>query len=301
MNLAAAVLVVISALIHAFWNYISKKRGATAAYFFLAVLSSGLLLSPILYFYRAMSGQLPAGFWVLVLLTGFFEALYYVSLTSAYQTGDLSVAYPLLRAVPVVLVACISLAIHDGREPKGVGWVGILLVALGCLLLPLVSFRKIHLASYLTISTLFALLAGLGTTGYSMVDDRALRLLQNYPEELGRIGTALFYLEIQLISTLVYMGLYILLNRQERHRLGVSFPQQFGLAAQTGFLVSLTYGLVLVAMSLASSVSYVVAFRQLSIPIGAVLGMVFQAEPRYPPRIAGIGLVFVGLVLVTIA
>jgi drug/metabolite transporter (DMT)-like permease len=118
---------------------------------------------------------------------------------------------------------------------------------------------------------------------------------------LGRIGTALFYLEIQVFSTLTFMGVYLLFNRQERGRLLVSFPAQFGLAAQTGFLVSATYGLVLVAMSLASSVSYIVAFRQLSIPIGAVLGMVLQAEPRHPPRLVGIGLVFVGLILVTFA
>lgn len=211
-------------------------------------------------------------------------------------------AYPLLRAVPVVLVACISLAIQDGGEPQGIGLVGILLVAFGCLMLPLVSFRKIRLTSYLTISCLFALLAGFGNTGYSIVDERAMRLLQDYPAAgLGRIGTAIFYLEIQIFSTLAFMGLYLLFNKQERGRLAEAFPGQFGLAAQTGLLVSVTYGLVLVAMSLASSVSYVVAFRQLSIPIGAVLGMAFQAEPRHPPRIVGIGLVFVGLILVTIA
>ena len=256
---------------------------------------------PILFFYRDVIGLLPGSFWILVVLTGFFEALYYISLTSAYQVGDLSVAYPLLRAVPVVLVALISLAIRDGREPHGIGWVGILFVAAGCLLLPLVSFRGVRLASYLSLSTFFALLAGLGTTGYSMVDDRALRMLQPDPSGLGRVGTAIFYLEVQVFSTLIFMGLYLLFNRRERLRLSELFPGELGQAAQTGFMVSATYGLVLVAMSLASSVSYVVAFRQLSIPIGAVMGMMIQGEPRYPPRLVGIALVFVGLVLVTIA
>jgi len=245
---------------------------------------------------------LPAVFWLLVVLTGLFEAIYYISLTSAYQTGDLSVAYPLLRAIPVVLVALISLVIQDGRQPEGIGWLGILLVALGCLLLPLASFRKINLESYLTLSCMYALLAGLGTTGYSLVDDRALRLLQGYQVgELGRAGTAIFYLEVQAASTLAFMGLYLLINRAEGRRLTTVIPGQLGMAARTGFMVSATYALVLVAMSLASSVSYVVAFRQQSIPIGAVLGMALQAEPRHPPRMVGIGLVFVGLVLVAAA
>jgi uncharacterized membrane protein len=44
----------------------------------------------------------------------------------------------------------------------------------------------------------------------------------------------------------------------------------------------------------------VAAFRQLSIPIGAVLGLTLQQEPRYLPKIIGIGVVSVGLVLVGI-
>ena len=51
MNLAASILVIISAVIHASWNHLSKKRGATAANFFLAVFSSGILMLPILFFY----------------------------------------------------------------------------------------------------------------------------------------------------------------------------------------------------------------------------------------------------------
>jgi uncharacterized membrane protein len=61
-----------------------------------------------------------------------------------------------------------------------------------------------------------------------------------------------------------------------------------------------TYGLVLAAMAYVSDVSYVAAFRQLSIPIGAVLGLTLQQEPRYQPKIIGIGVVSVGLVLVGI-
>jgi hypothetical protein len=43
----------------------------------------------------------------------------------------------------------------------------------------------------------------------------------------------------------------------------------------------LAYSLVLIAMSFAKNISYVVAFRQLGIPIGAILGMVILKEPMY--------------------
>ena len=59
-----------------------------------------------------------------------------------------------------------------------------------------------------------------------------------------------------------------------------------------------TYGLVLASMAYVTNVSYVAAFRQLSIPIGAVLGLTIQREPRYLPKIIGIVIVSVGLILV---
>ena len=302
MNLVAGALVVFSALIHAFWNYSSKSRGATVAYFFMAVATSGTVFSPMLFFYHDLIPRLPMIFWILVILTGFFQTLYFASLISAYRTGDLSVAYPLLRAIPVVLVALISLVFQDGSAPSGIGWMGIFFVAIGCLCLPLLSFRKVRLSSYLTVSCFFALLAGLGTTGYSMVDNLALsQILSVNAGGLAKVTNALFYLEVQLVSTLIFMAVFLAFNRTERASLIENFPGQLGMAAQTGLLVSLTYGLVLVAMTLATSVSYVVAFRQLSIPIGAVFGMVFQKEPRPLPRVVGIGFVFMGLVLVALA
>ena len=39
------------------------------------------------------------------------------------------------------------------------------------------------------------------------------------------------------------------------------------------------------------------AFRQLSIPLGAMFGMTLLKEPRYQPKVAGIAVIFVGLLL----
>ncbi len=68
-------------------------------------------------------------------------------------------------------------------------------------------------------------------------------------------------------------------------------------AALTGIGIYVTYGLVLASMNFVSNVSYVAAFRQLSIPIGALLGMAFLKEPPYRPKIIGLAVIFAGLVL----
>jgi uncharacterized membrane protein len=53
-------------------------------------------------------------------------------------------------------------------------------------------------------------------------------------------------------------------------------------------------------MNYVTNVSYVAAFRQLSIPLGALFGMVLLNEPRYVPKIIGVVIIFLGLTLVGI-
>ena len=72
----------------------------------------------------------------------------------------------------------------------------------------------------------------------------------------------------------------------------------FWRTALTGASIFFTYSLVLLAMHLARDVSYVVAFRQLSVPIGAALGVIVLKEPLHKPKIIGIAVVTVGLLLV---
>ena len=62
----------------------------------------------------------------------------------------------------------------------------------------------------------------------------------------------------------------------------------------------MTYGIVLWAMAYATDVSYIVAFRQLSIPLGALLGIMVLRESAPWPKICGVALAFAGLVLVAI-
>ena len=62
--------------------------------------------------------------------------------------------------------------------------------------------------------------------------------------------------------------------------------------------IYLTYTLVLISMAWAKNVSYVVGFRQLSIPIGVIMGVVLLGEPLYRPKALGVLIIMVGLVLI---
>ena len=69
-------------------------------------------------------------------------------------------------------------------------------------------------------------------------------------------------------------------------------------AAIAGTGIVFAYGLALIAMAFVSNVSYVAAFRQLSIPIGAGFGIMLLKEPCHTPRRCGVAIILIGLIMV---
>ncbi|MGN0871583.1 MAG: hypothetical protein ACI4UV_10390, partial [Victivallales bacterium] len=67
-----------------------------------------------------------------------------------------------------------------------------------------------------------------------------------------------------------------------------------------GFFAGLAYLLVLVAMGYVTNVSYIQAFRQLSLPVGLLLGILILKERATFQKIAGLALILAGLTFVTL-
>lgn len=318
MSLIAILLISVSAIAHASWNFLGKRQNSSATYFWLASLAATLLLAPALVYHAAMFPKIPLSVWLYLGLAGLFQTTYYIGLANAYQQGDLSVAYPLARAIPVLLIAAIRLAIGS-QQIQPAGLVGMAAVATGCLLIPLPGFSSLRPAHFLNRCSLFALLAAVGTTGYTLVDDQALRILRSIfllPQAnlvaLNNTQITIFYIGLESLATTLALGIYIVMVPQERKQLSQvlhphrtqqpenSLPFSTWLAAVSGVIITGAYALVLGAMAYVRDVSYVSAFRQLSIPLGALLGLLIQKEPAYPPRIAGLGLIVSGLVTVAL-
>lgn len=299
MTWTAAILIIVSAFMHATWNLMGKRRNPSLAFFFVTGMAATAVAAPVFALYgRALPG-VPASVWALLAATGIAQTIYFTGLAGAYRRGDISLAYPLARALPVLMVAGISLALGRREEIGAVGLAGMVLIAAGCVLLPLPDFRKLR--GYLTPVTFMAFVAAVGTTGYTLIDDQALRLLRGAVAlGLTQSQVTLFYIALQTSSTTLALGLTTILYAPERRQLARLMASRSLLlsGALTGVIIMATYGLVLAAMAFVTNVSYVAAFRQLSIPIGAVFGLAFLGEPRYPPKLVGVGVVTVGLVLV---
>ncbi len=300
MTLTAALLVLLSAVLHSAWNFASKKEGesATPALFAWANVLAVIFLLPVAFFFWPILRSLPPSVAWLLVLTGFFEMVYFAALAPAYRGGDLSLVYPLVRSLPVLLVAAVAAFIPTQERLSLLSLCGMLLVVAGCFLLPLARISEWHPSRYLHATSAFALVAACGTAGYSTVDSEGLRLLREGFPAFGKWELALAYLFGEAVTSAAWLALYAALK--DWRELGRSWKQQKRAAAFIGAASYVTYGLVLVAMHFAKNVSYVVALRQASIVLSVALGVLVLGEPAHSPKMVGGGLVTAGLALVAL-
>jgi drug/metabolite transporter (DMT)-like permease len=297
MTLTAVFLLIVSAIIHAAWNLLGKRANPTTAFFLVANTVGVLCLLPVLFIRRETVALFPARLWLFLALSGLCQAVYYAALAGAYRAGDMSVAYPLARSVPVIIVMFVTLILGRGGQIGPRCLLGIPLVVGGAFLLPMRNFRDFRPGIYLQAACLLALCAACGTAGYSMIDDAALRLLRGtvggHPP--ARILDTLLYGFFEALAATAWLAVFVACKKDKQK--SNQLPS-FGQASLAGVGVYLAYSLVLVAMSHVTNITYIVAFRQLSIPIGAAAAVLLLGEKPYAARIAGVGVMFVGLALV---
>jgi drug/metabolite transporter (DMT)-like permease len=299
MSVTAVVLLLIAAFTHAGWNFISKKQHPTLAFYLVANTIGVFCVLPVLPWFWNKIPLIPPCVWIFVVLSGFFLAVYMAALAGAYRTGDMSIAYPLARSLPVIFITIITILLGKGHE---VGWwltAGIILVLTGCLMLPMKMFRDFRLRYYLNLCCLLAVLAAIGIAAYTIMDDTALRYLRELPgKPFHPVDGTLVYMVLEGISTSFWKGIFILFSLREKKNLVEILCHFKGPAALTGIGIYLTYGLVLLSMNYVTNVSYVAAFRQLSIPLGVVMGIFLLKEAHYMPKVFGVAIIFAGLILV---
>lgn len=297
MSFWAFFLVVISAFLHAGWNILGKSNQSSGPAFFLASTGAAAsLLTPYLIWYLVTIGfdSLPMLFWQLLFISGVCQMIYMIGLAYAYKQADIGVIYPMARALPVLMVGYGTFLL--GYELSVSQWLGFMVITLGCLLVPLTRFRELSVKAYLNLGVLWALVAAIGTTGYSIVDKEALiQLNQVAAALLSDSYSAIFYLGMQFWAMFFPLIIWVCLSGH-RHELAnaISIIKP---SVTAGVMMATTYGLVLYAMTMTDNVSLVVALRQVSIIFGLLMGIVLLGEQWYRTRATGVIMIALGLVL----
>lgn len=298
MSAGIFFLVLLSAALHATWNMLSKQGRPAIAFFFLMSFYNTILWSWTLLTVHPQWDKINPLFFTTFLLSIVAECLYCGGIAYAYRKVDMSQGYPMIRSLPVLMVAILTFLLPPHRYPGWLGGAGLLLVCLGCLLMPLRSLREFRLSRYREPAIKYILIAAVGTTGYTLCDAFSVNCL-NTANTSGLLN-ACFYLFLIEFGIAVSLGSLVLFSKPERMELLLTLKHRPWQPAAAGMASSSAYILILFCMQYVTQLSFLQAFRQMSLPFGVLLGIWVLKEKVSTIRWAGVMLIVSGLILIAL-
>lgn len=262
-----------SAILHAAWNIIIKGG---ADKLFETVMKTGgaaLFALPFIIFLplpEAAARPFLAG-------SVSIHVAYYLLLVSSYNRSDMSYAYTLMRGSAPLFTALVAVFALKNTLEVG-GWIGVLLLSAGILVLAWDSLRR---GQFKIWPTAMALANAIVIMGYTVVDGSGVRLAGNAVSYVCWV----FFLNafpILIYSLVRYQGAYF---RYAWRR------WRYGLAG--GLCSILSYGLSVWAMAYAP-IPLVAALRETSVIFGMIMAVLYLKEPFTPLRALSVILVVAG-------
>jgi drug/metabolite transporter (DMT)-like permease len=276
---AALLLVFGAALLHAGWNALTK-RGLDPIAFLWCIGGVGVAFyTPFAVTILTQHPLTLAGL-PFVVGTVILHALYFFTLGRAYRVGDLSVVYPIARGLGVALVPLLAVVLF-GERLSALGTLGVTLVALGILVL---HWRPgAWPAALLEPGTGWALATGVLIASYSLLDKAGV----------ARVHPVVYIWLMEIGAG--FLLLPVVLAR--RGSLGREWRLNRRAIILGAFMSPTGYLLVLFAFQRAKT-GYVVAAREMSIVLSALIGALWLGEGRLAQRMLGAAIVLAGVVCV---
>ena len=295
MSLTAFILILSSVVLHALWHFMVKQSKSSMT-MMLPVSFANLIMTLCFALTSGVSfTEIPGAVFLMALGGGASGVICNLGLVKAYRLSDVSLAYPLARALPVLFTMALTAVLGIGKPLTLTGVIAMFIIFAGCVIMPMPDFSKFKVREYLNKSFPYIIIAALGTTGYTIFDSIGVKLfLKTFPE-LPVWHGSLTYANLRETSLFVIMFVSLAICYRFRIPDLDSFKNIRFYC--TGIFAGLAYALVLAAMPYVSNVSFVQAFRQLSLPVGMLFGVIFLKEKCSSPRIVGVVLTLAGLML----
>lgn len=288
MTLSSLLLVILASFVHASWNLLAKRAAEIGPVFVFAYNLIACVAYAPWVLYLLVQGSIswtPEGVGF-VLASGVIHLAYSLCLQRGYQVADLSVVYPVARGTGPMLSTIGGILIL-GEIPTGQGLTGLALVVLGIGLIAtqgdLSAFRQPDGRAGVRWGTV----TGGLIASYTVVDAYAVKALEIAPVVLDWFSNLLrFFMLLPLVLANPYRAV-------ERMR---GF---WWIAIGVGFLSPLSYILVLAALTTGAPLSLVAPMREMSMMVGALMGMLLLRETVGPQRFAGCAVLIGGVILLS--
>jgi drug/metabolite transporter (DMT)-like permease len=273
--LLATVLALTAAVLHASWNLLVKqstdRRLALWGQFTIGGTLSAIALTT-----WALVGSMPHIAWGWALFSGAMHVPYLMLLSRAYDRGDFSMSYPIVRGAGALAAAAGGvLFLHDTLSLTST--IGILLAVLGLFVLAKSGSWHVVGAALSVASTIAV---------YSVVDGHGTRQSQPIAYALAlNIAAALF------------VSLYA--SVRSRKQMIPTMRAHWKIMGAAGVFSTVAYMLVMIAYRHAP-VGYVASLRESSVVIAAFAGWKMLDEGDHRRRITSAAIVLVGLIVLVI-
>jgi drug/metabolite transporter (DMT)-like permease len=268
--LLATVLALIAAVLHASWNISVKQSGDKRIALWGQFAIGGALSGVVILAWTMISGA-PSIAWGWAAVSGATHVPYILLLSRAYDRGDFSMSYPIVRGGGALAAALGGvLMLHD--TISFVSAFGIMLIVAGLLVLATSSSWHVVGAALSVASTIAV---------YSVIDGHGTR-------QSNAIGYALALNVCAGVITSLWVGST---RRTEMIPAIKNNWKRFGFA---GIASTTAYTLIMIAYQHAS-VGYVAALRESSVVIAAFAGWKMLDEGDHRRRITSASIVLIGL------
>ena len=274
LTLGVTLAVLGAGLLHAGWNALLKSApGGDPLLDMAAVVAGssavGIAAAPFVGFPDPSA-------WKFAAASTAIHFGYYVTLSQAYRTGDLSFAYPLMRGTAPLLTTVLGIAFL-GEWPTVQTATGIALISLG-----IVSIAFLRRGRHPPAATAWALTNAAIIGLYTLVDGAGARASNN---------PAAYVVWLTVLEGFPFLG-WVLLRRGPASLVYLRRGWRRGLAGGAASLAA--YGIVLWAMTRAP-VAAVAALRETSVLFAALIGAYWLKEGFTLPRLAGAASVVLGI------
>jgi drug/metabolite transporter (DMT)-like permease len=280
MTLKSFILVLVAALMHAFWNAMAKRGRDKFLFLWCSASIATVFLLPVIVV-EGIKGALPGRGWIYVFQSIALHVVYFYALGRAYKATDYSLAYPLARGLGVGL-ACVGAYYLFAEKLSIAGITGICLIIAGIFVVG--AFGRTPQDSIQPkVGLVWPLLTGI-LIGFYSINDKA---------GVGYFSPLAFCAFICLGSMLILTPVAL----RQQQSLSEEWRENKKMILLAAVCNLGAYPLVLFAFQMAKT-GYVVASREMSIIFSALIGAIWLKEPKLAVRLTGAAVILCGVVLI---
>ncbi|MFA5516111.1 MAG: EamA family transporter [Desulfuromonadales bacterium] len=287
MSSLAFMLILISAVMHAFWNLLVKRSRDKTVFIWWMFVMSGALLNLLLPLQAEAFPPVSAKVLLLGAAGGACFVLYHLLNGRAYRSGDLSLSYPLAQTSMLYVPLWGMLLLGEVLSASGMA--GIALVVAGAYSVQLRRF---------SFSEVLRPFRGLGEPAVRAA--LAAGFIYSVGAVVDKVGVGIyppFYFTYLLVMFMLLFMTANLLRRRYRGRICEEWRRSRTLIlcsgpVMMGSFLTFRYGLKLAPMS------YAVPVRQVSLLVGVMIGIVFLGETCGRIRCTAVLLILAGVFMI---